>query len=195
MNDAHTHEGYAPHEHDGAIPGHTHDDATTTAAPAAAPAAAPVATTPAAVEVGPSGGGVATRMILTILGAAGMIFGAFLPLAFDLAGTETPFRLLFSTEGGDAAGIASSAGAVLIVLGLLALVGLAFRTGWLTRLAGALGLVTLVLLVITMMRGDFGDIGTFQIGFWISALGSLLALIGGFFGSRPRVVATSVPAY
>ena len=78
-NDVHTHPGAAPHEHDGDAPGHTHDPTTAVAPATAAPAAAPVATTPAAVEVGPSGGGVATRMGLTLLGAAGMIFGAFLP--------------------------------------------------------------------------------------------------------------------
>jgi hypothetical protein len=197
----HTHGDGPPHAHEGATPGHTHDGpATTTAAPAVDPTAqpvatGPVATAPAAVEVGPSGGGIALRMALTVLGAAGMIIGAFLEWGADRIGTEVEFRAFFDTDavGGPTVGFATSAGFVLIVLGLLALLGMAFRTGWLTRLAGALGLVALVMLVITQYQAD-ETLSFFQIGFWLCAVGSVVALIGGFLGSRPRIVATSVPA-
>ncbi|MGH2661860.1 MAG: hypothetical protein ACRDH8_03430 [Actinomycetota bacterium] len=195
----HTHGDAPPHAHEGATPGHTHDGpATTTAVPAVDPTAQPVATTataPAAVEVGPSGGGIALRMALTVLGAAGMIVGAFLKWGAERIGTEVEFRAFFDTEavGGPTVGFATSTGFALIVLGLLALLGMAFRTGWLTRLAGALGLVALVMLVITQYQAD-ETLSFFQIGFWVCAAGSLVALIGGFLGSRPRIVATSVPA-
>lgn len=198
----HTHGNAPPHAHEGATPGHTHDDAatTTTSVPPLDPTAQPVATgpvamAPAAVEIGPSGSGIALRMILTVLGAAGMIVGAFLEWGADRIGTEVEFRAFFDTDavGGPTVGFVTSAGFVLIVLGLLALLGLAFRTGWLTRLAGALGLVALVMLVITQYQAD-ETLSFFQIGFWLCAAGSLVALIGGFLGSRPRIVATSVPA-
>jgi hypothetical protein len=197
----HTHGDSPPHAHEGATPGHTHDSGVTTmTTPQTDPTAQPVATVPAetvpaAVEVGPSGGGIAGRLILTVLGAAGMIVGAFLEWGAGAAGTEVEYRAFFDTDaaGGETVGFATSAGFVLIVLGLLALLGMAFRTGWLTRLAGALGLVALVLLVVTLYRAD-ETLSFFQIGFWLSAAGSLVALIGGFLGSRPRVVATSVPA-
>ncbi|HZA60163.1 MAG TPA: hypothetical protein VE754_00595, partial [Actinomycetota bacterium] len=78
---------------------------------------------------------------------------------------------------------------VVIVLGLLALLGLAFRTGWLTRLAAALGVIAFVLFLITVYRAgadrDLTDIG---IGMWVILAGSVLALIGGFLGAR-RVMA------
>ena len=200
----HTHGNSAPHAHEGATPGHTHDSgATTMTAPPTDPTAQPVATAPvsstatvpAALEVGPSGGGIAGRLILTVLGAAGMIVGAFLEWGAETIGTEVEYRAFFATDaaGGETVGLATSAGFVLIVLGLLAVLGMAFRTGWLTRLAGALGLVALVLFVVTLYRAD-QSLGFLQLGFWLCAAGSLVALIGGFLGSRPRVVATSVPA-
>ena len=162
----------------------------------AAPATAPVATTPAAVEVGPSGAGIAVRIVLTVLGAAAMIVGAFLDWGGGTKGTEIEWRAFYDTNaaGGGTVGFVTSVGMVFIVLGLLALLGLAFRTGWLTRVAGALGLVAAVLITITLYRAGEG-LSFWGIGFWTSALGSLVALIGGFFGSRPRVVATTVPAY
>jgi hypothetical protein len=185
----HTHGNAPPHEHADDYAGHTHDavtpqtSPTTTAPPATAPGAA-------SVEVGPSGGGVAARIVLTILGAAGMIAGAFLAWGGDATGTEVEFKVFYSTEVGGQSGIASSAGLVFIVLGLLALLGLAFRTGWLTRLAGALGIVAAVLVVISAYRAD-ESITFFELGFWLCAGGSLVALIGGFLGSRERVVARS----
>ncbi|HJV04403.1 MAG TPA: hypothetical protein VJ868_03995, partial [Actinomycetota bacterium] len=81
-----------------------------------------------------------------------------------------------------------SVGFVTIILGLLALLGMAFRTGWLTRIAGALGIVVFVLYAITLYRvpGDagFGEIG---IGAWLVLIGGILALIGGFLGTRTVV--------
>jgi hypothetical protein len=137
-------------------------------------------------------------MILTIVGALAMIGGAFLVWAQGVRGTEIHWEAFFSTEaqGGADVGIATSAGMVLVVLGLLAVLGLAFRTGWLTRLAAALGLVALILLTVSLFRADTDlGLGFWDLGYWICVAGSLLALIGGFLGSRPRVVATSVPAY
>ncbi len=189
----HSHGDTPPHEHEGAMPGHTHDATPTAPTTGTAPVAA-APTTAAAVEVGPSPGGLTTRLLLTILGAAAMILGAFLEWLNEASGTEITYRVFFSTDAtAGESGLIASAGFVLIVLGLLALLGTAFRTGWLTRLAGALGLVALVLLVISTYGAD-GTVGNLGPGFWLSALGSLLALIGGFFGSRPRVVATSVRA-
>lgn len=189
----HTHGNAPPHEHADDYAGHTHGDTTPqTAPPAAPPAAAPAATAPtsAAVEVGPSGAGVAARIVLTIIGAAGMIAGAFLAWGGGAAGTEFEFRVFYSTQIRGEAGIATSAGLVFIILGLLALLGMAFRTGWLTRLAGALGVIAAVLVVISAYRAPGeATISFFELGFWLCAGGSLVALIGGFLGSRERVVA------
>jgi hypothetical protein len=210
MTDEHTHAGSAPHEHEGDAPGHTHDEPTTgtTAPVAAAPAVVPTATTTAPVDVGPSAGGLSMRIILTLLGAALMIGGAFLgwfnfgdvpegaqvPGAAGIelswkvfydAGVENPFDSSFFT----------SAGFISIILGLLALLGLALSTGWLTRLAGALALVAIVAYAITLYRVEGADlnIGELGLGAWLVALGGLIVLIAGFLGAR-RVVTAQVPA-
>ena len=70
------------------------------------------------------------------------------------------------------------------------MLGLAFRSGWLTRIAGALGIVGFVLVAIELFRANGGQ--ALQAGAWVALAGSVVALIGGFFGTR-RVV-TTVPA-
>jgi hypothetical protein len=135
-------------------------------------------------------GTLAARMLLTVLGAAGMIVGAFLKWLSqaDQLGTDIEVQVLWSFNVEGQAGFVSSVGFVTIILGLLALLGMAFRTGWLTRIAGALGIVVFVLYAITLYRvpgeAGFGDIG---IGAWLVLIGGILALIGGFLGTRTVV--------
>jgi hypothetical protein len=191
MNTEHSHGVGRSHAHPNAAPGHTHDtEPVGTARDREVVERREVA--PAAVEVGPTAGGLTGRFILTILGAAGMIIGAFLDWSGGAQGIDVEFTVFYSTEVGTESGLVASAGFAFVVLGLLAVLGMAFRTGWLTRLAGALGLVAAILLVVSVYRAD-GTIGDLALGFWLVAIGSLVALIGGFLGSRPRVVATSVP--
>lgn len=200
----HSHDDGPEHEHEGATPGHSHDVA---AAPSTEPA-----TTTAAVDVGPSAGGLSARIVLTLVGAGAMILGAFLnwfnfpgeiPAGADIPGTagiEWNWSILYSTEDPFDAGFFTSVGFVAIVLGLLALLGLALRTGWLTRLAGVLGIVMVILYAITLYRVPEGEagpggfsIGQIGIGAWLVVAGGLIVLIAGFLGSR-RVVAANVPA-
>lgn len=190
-----TEEGSAPHDHDEA--GHSHE--------------APASTT-AAVDVGPTPGGLSLRIFLTLIGAAGMIGGAFLawfnfgdaPAGIELpgnAGIEMSWKILYAPESSGSAtypfdnDFFTSIGFVAIVLGLLAVLGLALRTGWLTRLAGALAIVVAILYAITLYRVPDADfsISEFGIGVWVTAAGGLIVLIGGFLGSR-RIVSATVPA-
>lgn len=221
MATAHSHGNAPPHEHEGATPGHTHEGdtagtGTTPVAPAGTAAAGTAAAAhshpgtgshthaddspghshdapaAAAVDVRPTAGGLTTRLLLTVLGAAGMIIGAFLPWAFDDTGTEIEPVVFYSTDVAAQADLLMSAGGIVILLGILALLGMALRTGWLTSLAGVLGMVAFVLVVITLYRlpaeAEAG-IGSVQIGLWLVLAGGLLALLGGFFGARPRAVA------
>jgi hypothetical protein len=214
-DDAHTHGNAPAHTHENAYPGHTHDETTaqhgfgTTAAPAAGGATAAAVehdhpgvgrhthadATPGhthdyaertAVAERP-GGGLAARLILGLLGVAGMIIGPFLNWAPDVPGTNIEFRAFFSTEATGEAGFAASVGFTVLVLGVIALVGLAFRSGWLTSLAAGLGLLACILIVVTVYRapGEAG-IGNLQIGFWLAAVGSLLALVASMFGAGSR---------
>jgi hypothetical protein len=168
----HDHPGVGRHTHADARPGHTHDyDERTT-----------VTDRP--------GGGLAARLILGLIGAAGMIIGPFLAWAPNVAGTEIQFRAFFSTRPTGEAGFAASVGFTVLILGVIALVGLAFKSGWLTSLAAGLGLLACILIVVTVYRspGEAG-IGDLQIGFWISAIGSLLALFASMFGAGRRATA------
>ncbi|MGH2691169.1 MAG: hypothetical protein ACRDHM_01560 [Actinomycetota bacterium] len=197
----HSHAGGPEHEHEGAAPGHSHD--------AAAAPAPPPPTTTAAVDVGPTAGGLSARIVLTLLGAAGMVVGAFLnwfnvpnsediPAGVDLGtpGIEWGWSVLYSTETDPfGASFFESIGFVAIVLGLVAVLGLALRTGWLTRLAGVLAIVVVVLYAITLYRVPDQDLSIGQIGLgaWAVAAGGLVVLIAGFLGSQ-RVVSANVPA-
>lgn len=138
-------------------------------------------------------GGFAARLILTLLGAAGMIYGSFLDWVLEFSpsrGIDAYWTIFFSPNAGEAANIWSSAGFVIIVLGILAIIGLALRTGWLTSLAGALAVAAMVLLAITFYRVQDVDLGIqdFGVGAWLIVAGGLVALIGGFFGARRRVI-------
>jgi len=207
MTDEHTHAGSAPHEHDGDAPGHTHDAPAAATTPVA-PVATTAATTTAPVDVGPSAGGLSMRIILTLLGAALMIGGAFLgwfnfgdvPAGAPVpgnAGIEMSWKIFYDAgiENPFDASFFTSAGFVSIILGLLALLGLALSTGWLTRLAGALALVAIVAYAITLYRVEGADlnIGEIGLGAWLVALGGLVVLIAGFLGAR-RVVTAQIPA-
>jgi hypothetical protein len=195
----HSH-GDVTHDHPDADPGHTHE--TGTAPPSAAPTtptpapmtAAP--TTAAVADAGPPPGGLALRLLLTLAGAAAMIVGSFLAWLGaegfeDAAGSEIEWNVfLTSPRNVELVGFFSSAGLVVIVVALIALLGLALRRGWLTVLAGVLGIAAFVLVLIALYRAE-GGIGNVRIGLWLVLAGGLAALIGGLFASRTRVVATT----
>jgi hypothetical protein len=114
-----------------------------------------------------------------------MIAGSFLNWALDTKGTHAQDTVFYSTSAGRA-GFLGSAGFVTIVVGLVALLGLAFRTGWLTRLAAAAGVVAFVMFVATMYRVSDIRLGVtdVQLGMWLILAGGILALVGGSLGRR-----------
>ena len=96
--------------------------------------------------------GLVIRIVLTLLGAAGMIVGAFLRWIHGITGVQLDARALWRTEFLNTSTFVRTVGFVVIVLGLLAIIGLAPRGGWLTRLAGVLGIVAFVLFPIELYR-------------------------------------------
>jgi hypothetical protein len=136
--------------------------------------------------------GLVIRIVLTLLGAAGMIVGAFLRWIHGISGVQLDARALWRTEFLNTSTFVRTVGLVVIVLGLLAIIGLAPRGGWLTRLAGVLGIVAFVLFTIELYRTpgrQFPDPGAW-VGAWMALAGSIVALIAGFFGTRRVVVST-----
>ena len=157
------------------------------------PTGRPVAVAPTATtRARPSYGGLAVRIVLTLLGAAGLIVGAFMNVVHGTAGTNVPFRSLWTTDLSGSAFI-TSLGFAMIVVGLVAIVGMALRTGALTSLAGALGIVGTILFLIEVNRAN-GGLNGIDAGTWLWGIGSLLCLIGGFFGARREVVETTTGA-
>src|ERR671919_807237 len=112
------------------------------------------------------GGTFAARVLLTVLGAAGMVVGAFLRWAsFEGSeGVDAPIGVFWTPNVQGDADLIASAGAVFI---LLAVVGF-------------------VLVVITIYRIEGANLGIGDVreGLWLILAGGILALISGFLGTR-----------
>jgi len=124
---------------------------------------------------------VAARLLFTALGAAGLIIGSFLEWTRDTVGTDLSLHALYQHSIGRSPNTVMSLGGAAIGLGLLALLGLADVTGWLTRLAGAVALVGLVLVSIQIHQSS--DHGL-QAGLWLAVAGSVACVAGGLSGGR-----------
>ena len=129
-------------------------------------------------------------MLFTLVGAAGLIVAAFLDWIRPdgIAGTDVGYRAFFSTDFTVDAVFLRSAGFVSILIGLVAILGLTFRSGWVTRLAGALGIIGFALFTITMYRADADLPASLGLGTWFMLGGGLVTMFGGFFATRPRVI-------
>jgi hypothetical protein len=161
------------HEHEHVQPAYTH------------PATPGTAVAP---HAGWSTVGLIVRVILTLAGAAGLIIGAFMDWLRGTAGVDMDIRAFWQTTfDKQSSTFIETVGFVMIVLGLLAIVGLAPRSGWLTRFAGALGIVGFVLFLIEVYRADL-TVADVQVGAWVALAGGVVALIGGFFGTRAAVM-------
>jgi hypothetical protein len=133
--------------------------------------------------------GLAVRVVLTLIGTAAIVVGAFLKWTAGIAGTKLDVRALWTTTLRPTGVFVQTAGFTMIVLGLISVLGSAFGSGWLTRLAGAVAIVGLVLFGIEVYRSSVQGL---QLGVWMVLGGAVLTLVAGFFGSHP-LVATPTP--
>ncbi|MGH2786218.1 MAG: hypothetical protein ACRDJ1_13230 [Actinomycetota bacterium] len=141
--------------------------------------------------------GMAQSMLFTLLGAAALIVSAFMewirPDGLD--GADLSYRVYFDADFGTQATFARSAGAVAIGIGLVAILGMATRAGWVTRLAGALGIIAFATLTITLYRVGADLPNSLGVGAWVLLGGGLLAMFGGLFATRPKIIVRrTVPA-
>ncbi|MFL6114377.1 MAG: sugar:proton symporter [Catenulispora sp.] len=132
-------------------------------------------------RVGPTG--VTSRILLTVLGAAGLIVGAFLNWTRNLQGTHVSWRAVYQDTFGSTDNIVQSIGGISILVGLVALLGLADGSGWLVRFAGAVGLVGTVLFLIQVQRSSDHSM---QTGMWFALVGSILCIAAGLSGGYYR---------
>lgn len=123
----------------------------------------------------------AGRLILTLLGAAGLIVGAFLDWTRSTAGTSITARSLVQTDFATRSDIYKTVGGLAVLVGIIAVVGLIDRTGWLSRLAGALGIALFVLFTVEVHRSADH---TLQAGAWLALAGGVVLIIGGMLTPR-----------
>ena len=131
----------------------------------------------------PGYAGLALRIALTLLGAAALVVSAFATWIQGELGVDLTVRSLWMTRFNTSATFVATVGFVAIVLGLLAIVGLAPRTGTLTRLVGALSIAMFVLFLIQVYRAD-RTLSDLNWAPWLVLAGGVVALIGGFLGTR-----------
>jgi uncharacterized membrane protein YidH (DUF202 family) len=135
-------------------------------------------------------GSVLGRVVLTLIGAALLIVGAMLDWVNGIAGTSMSWEAYYRTNLSGGSEFITSAGAIVIGIAILGLIGLATRGGWLIRLAGALGIVAFALFLIEAIRADVVNaVDDLQVGMWLVLAGGIVTVIGGFFGGW-RTVAT-----
>jgi hypothetical protein len=127
-------------------------------------------------------------VILTLIGAALLIVGAMLDWVNGIAGTSMSWEAYYRTTLSGGSRFITSAGAIVIGIAILGLIGLATRGGWLVRLGGALGIVAFVLFLIEAIRADVVNaVDDLQVGMWLILAGGVVTVIGGFFGGLKTV--------
>jgi hypothetical protein len=128
-------------------------------------------------------------LVLGVIGGALMILGALLNWlkGGDSQGIDAPIKVFWSPNVGNPTdNFVTSAGFIVIILGLLVILGAALARGGLARVGAVLGIVAMALFTITLYRAD-GNIGDLGIGVWAILVGSIVALVGGFVARRPGV--------
>ena len=123
-----------------------------------------------------SGSSTAGRTLFALIGSGLLILGAFQEWVGHRAGTKIGAQVLFHHVIRKPDALVTSVGFVAILLGLFAILGLA-TTGWLTRLAGALGIAMFVLLVIQLYAGSVQLLP--GLGPWLVLTGGVIAAAGG----------------
>ena len=122
-----------------------------------------------------SAAGVGARVALTLLGAAGLIVGAFMEWTASIDGTKLAMKALWTTNFHTTETFLATVGFASIVVGLVAIVGLAIGSGWLTRLAGAVAVVGFILFAIEVYRSSADETQHFG----LSSIAERCALIEG----------------
>jgi len=159
------------------------------------PAHSHVSPAPVAARRSWNWAGLAVRIVLSLAGAAAMVISAFMDWLQAHAASDINIRALWSTNFDHPGNNwLTTIAAVMVGLGLLAIVGMAPRTGWLTSFAGALGIAAFVMFLVQVYRTP-GNLTWQDLdpGAWVALGGGIVALIGGFFGTRTAVVATTGP--
>ncbi len=121
-------------------------------------------------------GDMAGRVLLTLIGAAGLIVGAYMDWLRGVPATRLSLHVLYRHPFDQELHFPLTVGFVVLALAVLSIVGLA-TTGWLTRLAGALAIVVFILLLIQLYIPKAMSLP--GPGPWLVLAGGIVAAVGG----------------
>lgn len=132
------------------------------------------------------------RVLFTVVGGAALVVAAFLDWSRDMTGVTLSNHSLINIDFLAQSDIVRTVGGLAVVIGLVGMFGLVDRSGWLTRLAGVLGIALFVMFVIQVFRSD---VHTMQPGAWLALAGGVVMLIGGFLPGYGHQVAGEPMVY
>ena len=118
------------------------------------------------------------KSFLSVIGAAGIIISAFSEWLNGQNGFDIPLSSLYKQTFESAPRFGLALGAVLVLLGLLAILGLA-TTGVLTRVAGAFAILVFAGWMIELYARHNPANDLPGIGAWLALVGGLAAATGG----------------
>jgi hypothetical protein len=126
------------------------------------------------------------RAAFAVASVAALAIGVFLDWVNDIPGENLAFESYWRTPATTTAFFAS-AGILMIGIAVAGIIGLAFRGGWLLRLAGVVGLAAVLLLLVQLGRADLSIGGDTDEGLWLCLAGSAGLLIAGFVPTTKTV--------
>lgn len=138
-----------------------------------------------------SASGLAERIALTLLGAAGLAASAFLVWSRPLRATAAELHVRGFADyepTGVGAPFMRSMGIAMLAVAGMTLLGMAFRSGWLTRLAGIFGVIAFGLWVISLYRApDVPVMRSIGEGAWTALAAGVITLAAGFMPLARRI--------
>jgi hypothetical protein len=135
---------------------------------------------------------VVLRLALVAIGATALLVGAFLEWVNGINGIDLSNRVFFRADIQTTTRFVESSGFVAMVIGLVAVLGLALVSGWIIRLAGIAGIIAFVLGVISLARIQEPSLPAgIGVGLWMLLGGSIVIVLAGFVPTT-RVERTTI---
>ena len=135
-------------------------------------------------------GRVRARLVITVIGIAALVVGAFLDWQTSQPGYRLTNRSLLHNDFSTTSNMTRSVGAISVLIAAFALLALLDRTGWLTRLAGLAAVVLFAMFALQLYRhsGQHFDpaLRAVGVGGWVTVGAGVVLLLGGLVRYRPK---------
>jgi peptidoglycan/LPS O-acetylase OafA/YrhL len=118
------------------------------------------------------------RVALSVVGATALIVSSFATWVNGETAMRLPMSSLYGQTFQHAPRIGIAVGAIMLLLGFVAILGLA-TSGIVTRLAGALAIVVFAALMIQLYAKTHPSADLPGIGTWLALIGGVAAVTGG----------------